>query len=568
MTSATRYLCAAAYLSPRFASAVIREVLASRRAVVPSHGIDLAPIIAHCLLARKIHLARDAILTGILIAGLVVAVIPTIAVMFAALLLGLPLSEVGWERKPPDWRPFTVAGIAIVLAGAAVLWMAIKFQEAGGYAINPASYIPQVAPQVRGTLSVVAVAVGFPVLAATVLVMSSRRQARTLGEQFGPQPGPGRTFMSARPRTRQRIDEVSAAQEGNVTLFDGQNPFIGAGANAFAGGDRQAWSIAIEPYAKPPEDAPADKPSPRVPVHVDPVQLHSFLRDRLIALRDAPVLGSQQMPALTVTDHIAGEGLRRWGSPLIDHDRKIPYSWASPEVINALIRSPRDGLLYYQRVSVHDAGSESWAGRGVDVSAFIRVAAEGHTLFLEFIPAALPPIQGDFYIADRMPTPGPGFLLKVIQDTARTAFRDILTAPLLVFITMWGMLAERSLTAEADPASEYVCCDVGARISVRELAASSTLRTYTQQMEVAKYTEILERQVTQAVQEFLDSNGIDTAAYEASVEKVVSGVRTSVGTAGPAGGDATPTQYPNITAARTAWKVVTQVGELTNKKQR
>jgi hypothetical protein len=71
MTSGTRYLCVAAYLNPRFASTVIREVLASRRAVVPSYDIDLVPIIEHCLQARKIHLARDVALTIILPAGLV-----------------------------------------------------------------------------------------------------------------------------------------------------------------------------------------------------------------------------------------------------------------------------------------------------------------------------------------------------------------------------------------------------------------------------------------------------------------------------------------------------------------
>jgi hypothetical protein len=225
------------------------------------------------------------------------------------------------------------------------------------------------------------------------------------------------------------------------------------------------------------------------------------------------------MPALTVADYIAGEGLQQWGSPVIDPERKIPCSLATTEAINVLIRSPRDGLVYYQRVSLYDAGQESWADRGVDVAGFIGVATDGRMLFLEFIPAALPPILGDFYIADRMPRPeSRGFRHKVIHDTARSAFR--------------------------------------------ELAASATLRTYTQQMNAAKYIQIIERRVAQAVREFLDTNGIDTTTYEASMEKVVSDVRTLAGMATSAGSDTAATEHPTMPPARMAWKAVTQVGEL------
>jgi hypothetical protein len=596
MTSGTRYLCVAAYLSPRFASSVIREVLATRRAVIPSHDVDLVPVIEHCLQARKIHLTRDVALTIILIAGLVVALIPTIAVIVALFLLGLPLPAVEWERKPPSWKPFTAAGVAIALAGAGVLWLAIHLQDAGGYQVSPVNVIPQLAPQVKGTIAVVVASVAFPVLAAAVLFRSSYRQARTLGERFGPEIGTAppvtavraterrprifrgtrakiseRTFSAVGAKTRLRIAEVGAAQEGNVTLFNGQNPFIGAGNNPFTGGsgEQRAWSITIEAYAKPPKDAPADKAGPRVPADVDLVKLHDFLRRRLIAQWDARKSGGRRMPVLTIADHVAGEGLRQWSSPLIDPERKIPYSLATSEAIDVLIRTPRDGLLYYQRVSVHDAGQESWADRGVDVSAFIGVAAEGSTLFLEFIPAALPPIMGDFYIADRMPRPDSGGIrLKVIQDTARSAFRDIVAAPVLAAVTAWGIVAEwRQPSGEADPASDYVCCDVGARVSVRELAASATPRTYTQQMNAANYIQIIERQVTQAVQEFLDDNEVDTTDYRASVEKVISNFRISVGTASLTSADATGTEHPSIPAARTMWRAVAQARELGKKQQ-
>ncbi len=88
-TNATRYLCAAAYLNPAYANQVIWELVASRRAVAPSVGMDLGPVIRHCLNARRIQLTRDVILAILLVAGLIVATVPTLIVLFIGFLLSL-----------------------------------------------------------------------------------------------------------------------------------------------------------------------------------------------------------------------------------------------------------------------------------------------------------------------------------------------------------------------------------------------------------------------------------------------------------------------------------------------
>ena len=69
LSNSTRYLCAAAYLNPEYANSVTSELLASHRAVAPSLGIDLIPIVRHCLSARKAQLLRDVLLTVLLIAA-------------------------------------------------------------------------------------------------------------------------------------------------------------------------------------------------------------------------------------------------------------------------------------------------------------------------------------------------------------------------------------------------------------------------------------------------------------------------------------------------------------------
>ncbi len=68
VTETTRYLCAAAYLDPRFAEDVVARVLEEEhRAVAPSYGVDLVPVIRHCLAARRRRLLRDSVLASLLL---------------------------------------------------------------------------------------------------------------------------------------------------------------------------------------------------------------------------------------------------------------------------------------------------------------------------------------------------------------------------------------------------------------------------------------------------------------------------------------------------------------------
>jgi hypothetical protein len=83
VSETTRYLCAAAYLDKRFADAVIDDVLYQEyRAVAPSYGVDLAPVICHALEARRRRLVRDSLLGGI------VAIIWPLLVVY-----GLPIEN-------------------------------------------------------------------------------------------------------------------------------------------------------------------------------------------------------------------------------------------------------------------------------------------------------------------------------------------------------------------------------------------------------------------------------------------------------------------------------------------
>ena len=81
-TDATRYLCAAAHLDEGFARAVLDEVLHQpHRAIAPSHGISLIPIIRHAAAARRRSLLRDGLVIATLILGLAVSFIVGVLVL-------------------------------------------------------------------------------------------------------------------------------------------------------------------------------------------------------------------------------------------------------------------------------------------------------------------------------------------------------------------------------------------------------------------------------------------------------------------------------------------------------
>jgi hypothetical protein len=62
-SSATRYLCVGAQIDGAFADRVIREVLEQPyRAVAPSFGLNMVPIVVHALNGRSRRKRRDILL--------------------------------------------------------------------------------------------------------------------------------------------------------------------------------------------------------------------------------------------------------------------------------------------------------------------------------------------------------------------------------------------------------------------------------------------------------------------------------------------------------------------------
>jgi hypothetical protein len=533
MTNATRYLSAAAYLDATYAATVIRELVASVRAVAPSVGIDLGPIIRHCLRARNIQLARDAVLSVLLLIGLIIDTELMILVLVVCFVAGF-LPAVNWGRRSFQSKAVVAVG-ALVLIGVPLAFLVLAnvvgaLQRSFGSDLNSPDDTFGTTTQSSGSSWHTWVGIVLLLaIVATQLVYTYVR-SRTLCEELAPDAAPQRPRRQGRV-VESRIAQVEGAQHGNLVLYSGADPFIGTGQRM------RAWSIAVElrragdhrPSGRHPDGR--RRPGPDY-VTIDPVELHQAIRDRLLRLKDAGLPANEQLQALTVCDHIVGLGEHRWDSPLIDRSTSVPYSEASPEAVQAVIRHPQAGVRYYQRVSVCDEGQPVFTGgrkimdgsdQDISASAFVYAAVEGHMFYLEFVSSVMPPINPRWHLVDRLPKFTPGrFMARVVVDALVSMFSATIFAPVRTVGALIGLTREgRDQQEQAAAAQDYLYGNIGARVSVRELGATRNFRTYIQRLDAEKYAKLTERLVTDTVLDFLAEQGVDTSAYESGITNMI-----------------------------------------------
>ena len=532
MSNATRYLCAAAYLDPSFINGVIGELVASHRAVIPSRGIDLVPILRHCLKARRMQLIRDVLLCVLLLIGVALVRAPLVLILIITFLLGM-LPKAHWERKSLGGKALAGAGAVMVVVVLVVIFLILLLlasASGGGSGVVPFGLALNAGTAFGGLVYAA-------VIAATLGYYCYVRN-RTLGEWLSP-GAQAPSFERSTPRVENRLAEINAAQHGNLTLYSGEDPFLGSGYTPFKwrkaderiGANARAWSICIELNREGAPPRNVFDPEPPGRVRIDAVELHSVLRKRLLELNDPALPSNERIGALTVDDNVVGEGRFRWDSPLVDAKKLIPYSQVRPEAIPALIKNPQARLRYYQRVTISDQGQTVLAedqpvigsvDQEVVVSAFIHVAVEGHMFYLQFVPTSLAPIGDAYHVIDHMPKVSSGkFLLKTVLDAGRTSFRDFLGSPLSLLRTLMLMYKEhRAFNEELDHSKDYVYADIGANISVRQFGSRLTPRTYIQELDVSKYTQIVERLVLETVLDYLVAKGVDVTAYRAAAQAI------------------------------------------------
>lgn len=518
LSNATRHLCAAAYLDRGFANRVVAELISSRRSVAPSVDIDLGPVIRHCLRARRNLLIRDLLLIVVVVIGLFINPPSTIAFVLIAVALGALLPKLFRSRGDRARKVITaiflvyilinVISLAILLALSALF---SAMESGSGLSSVPSSEFHAAIPFFIVLVLAWGVQYGFALATNRALIEQSRRDAASPS----PEPGP----------VEERIELVEGAQWGNITLYGKEDPFVGAGYQW-----DEHWSVAIKlTPAKPLRHLTGGLPDADEYVSIDPVALHDHLRERLLKLDDPELPANERIAALRVTDRLVGSGLLRWDGPLVDPELKTPYSWASPEAIDSVIRHPQAGLRCYLQVSVNDVGQQvvrdgrlvlNEVDQGIAVTAFIYVAVEGRMFYLQYVISVLPQVKNEFQSIERWPELSPlAFQAAVLRRSFLTMFGSIAYS----LAGLYGAFKHRRREPGGPSVRGSVAGDLGARVSVRELGSDIVLGNYLRELDVDKYNNIFERLILESVTDFLAANDVDISAFEGRAATIVNG---------------------------------------------
>ncbi|WP_248963406.1 hypothetical protein [Sphaerisporangium perillae] len=531
MSNVTRYLCAAAYLDGAFRAKVLTESLHDEfRAVPPSYGgFDLAPVIHHCRRSRTILLVRDVLIVLVLAVGFGTAFFTTIA--WLTTLTPFALLTAARVRQGPlllrglIWAWALYSAFFFLLSAMLRPFFDLFTRSAGlgvaglggtdvyGLPSTPSPLV-DVTGSFLGTLAVplatLGVAVGYRI--ATYMTLAGSLK-----------PGAAEPMTEAsHPKVARRLDYIRRAQWGNITMYANEDAFMGAGTI------QRVWSIAVELDRVRGADAAATGRRQSRPVDIDPLELHGFVRGRLVEMRDGVLRANESVERLDIGDHVVSRGAfttTDWRSgrpahPLIDQSG-LPRHHATPEEIAAIIRHPQGGVRYYQRVTISGVGQEIRDASGKLVapaedqealtSAFIHLAVEGRMLYTQFVVTVLPPADDLYHVVDRLPAMTvPRIAWEAVRALKLHLLRDVLAAPVRLVRAAWQS-AVQGMTAP-NPA-DHLVYQYGAHFSARELGASQGLQTHIQALDAAKYTKLIEQRLTEAVLDFLEQRGVDTGAY-------------------------------------------------------
>jgi hypothetical protein len=485
-TTATRHLCAAAYLDEQFRDTSLREVYyRPHRLVALSNGFDLVPVLAHCLRARNGALLRDAAIVAALVGAAclsgagVLGALTALALwhgVISAYRLVRDTAAVLRNRTPGMAGPLfsrVLLGLLGLGATLAALWVVARLVIRWSPA-TPDSGWP--------VLTVLLLVVGCS------LVFSSWRQA-CLAEL-----GPG---MSLRPPAHTpRLDEIARQQRGNTAVYSGLWPFLGSGTLI------GSWGFAVRlmrPVGEDVQMAAGElaREFPETPFSA--MDVVDRVRRSLAALvpeRQAEA----QIAGLTVEDRLFLAGT--------EVASLVPDT--SPDVMAAAIRFPTASARHYLVCQIFAHGGE------LVTTTHVHVALQGRSLYLEVSTTVLPPTRQRYHVVDMAENHGAvAWLVSLTRSLAETP-RTVALAPFNLVRALFT--ARENLAAGGALRRGY---DYGARVSVRELGAETNAQHVTVSLDADKYRRLLERRVIAAVLDFLDERGVDTTEYRARVTSLL-----------------------------------------------
>jgi hypothetical protein len=285
------------------------------------------------------------------------------------------------------------------------------------------------------------------------------------------------------------LAHIAEAQDGNVTVYSGFSPFVGAGF------DHGGWSFALDLSRGAERFGTRRDPKP-----VALPGLYAFVSDRVAALG---------IPGLSLEDRLYVDGRSlRLDDRFLAGER--PIASASPALVAEYVGGGAESVRHYKAIRV-----VTWGGDLV-LSIFLRFSIVQKSLFAEASYFLLPPLQGSFHRIDEL------YAQVSWGERGRLALTSGCIAPLRAIAAPFGVAdaaiapVRRSFRRRRmmRGARRNAAFDYGTYGGIREEVQSGDYRQYFQKLDRELFAKVIERSLFDAIVAFLDEHDVDVRDLE------------------------------------------------------
>ncbi|MBT2384802.1 hypothetical protein [Streptomyces sp. ISL-11] len=492
-TEATRLLCAGTYLDIEFRRRVIEELVEhEERPIAPSLGVDVVPVLAHALRARR----QDA-LTALLLLAL------------WAIFIGVDLATEP-EGVPPIWSGLYALvcfvqwsahatagrGSAAYVVDRRTLREALKGHRAPLRALVPV--IPPVVALGYWIFAFYALFEGadnwlaliFPLVLVLPVWMHRSRVAAVMRAELGKKAFAwAPRALPTSPYHLRIARAIDREQYAGLTIYDPFRPFIGMGS------PYEPWSFALELKKR---EGTVNGTGPFTGRTV--IEL---VRPRLEALREAAAATSRdRLKDLEIEEFVyLPVGPPR---PRLDYETETVRRHVTESVDEG-----GEARRYFLRVRIG-----AWDEQVV-VSVLVRVHTQGGMLVLEVVPHVLTPIKPEFRAVDVIAARGE-------DDILRDGLRAFLTGPAAGFAAAVSTIRSAVSGFRTWLADPRRAAPDGPAGSVREIAGTRTVSLF-QEMDISRYVKTVQDRIASGVRDALRSQGYETDQFEQQIVQISEG---------------------------------------------